>query len=503
MASLKDSRVIAPVLFVLACGCKGPNPWLDDSADETADTVSETGDGDGDGDGDGNEEIGDGDGEPGSCTDTMQNGDETDLDCGGSCGPCADGLACGEQSDCVSQVCTDAICQAPSCEDDVQNGEELGIDCGGPACSFCQHSAFLAELDDFEGSAATIPQVAMFADGRFAVTYNGPMQARARWFDALGAALGASVELSASVQFLGNHRIPVFAGIDQEIHALEAGTDAMSMSTDLFLIHRTPANEDDTIRVNLLEQLVSEGDLTASGSKVAIAWTVNAQVIMRRLDYDIADGAWTDVEPFEAEPMPESFQGSQPAMARNAAGVIVVAWVRCANGGSPCDIAVRRFETSDWIDPAPVLASELPQGYGLGELQVAIADDGRVAVIWTLIDIDQTSVAAWMLDADFVSAGPSWMLQTDIPGSTSGDVAALSDGSFAFVWPDLGQDRVHLRRYVGPDMPKLPELGDESPWPSVDTPRVASIASIDGRAVVVWSAVVDGVPQIQGQVLSY
>jgi hypothetical protein len=289
---------------------------------------------------------------------------------------------------------------------------------------------------------------------------------------------------------------------ERSIHALETGTDAMSMSTDLFLIHRTDASEDATIRINLLDQLVSEGDLTIDGSRVAISWVLDNQVLTRRLDYSIQNGAWIDISPFEAEPMPTEFEGSLPAMARNAEGVSVVAWVRCESGGFPCTIAVRRFDAG-WIDAAPVLAPDVPEGFGLGELQVAIADDGRVGVIWTLIDIDQTSVAAWMLDADFVSEGPIWMLQENIQDATSGDVAALSDGSFAFAWPDADQGRVHLRRYVGADLPKLPELGDESPWPNVDTPRYASIASIEGRAVVVWSAIVDGVPQIQGQVLSY
>ncbi|HLT36875.1 MAG TPA: hypothetical protein VK034_11340, partial [Enhygromyxa sp.] len=489
MASLAlDTRLVAPLVFAVACACLGPNPFLDD--DETT-TVDQTGDGDGDG-------------EPGSCTDNVKNGDETAIDCGGSCPPCDDGLACVEPSDCSSGVCVGEICQAPSCDDEVQNGDELGVDCGGPDCGFCQHGNFSTELDDFEGSAATIPQVAMFADRSFALTYNGPMQARARWFDELGAPQGPGVELSATVQFVGNRRIPLFAGAGDQhpIHTLEAGTDAMSMSTDLFLIHRTPASEDNTIRINALNQAVSEGDLTVDGSQVAISWTLNKQILTRRLDYDVADGAWIDISAFEAEPLPTDFEGGQPAMARNAAGVSVVAWVRCASGGFPCDIAVRRFDAG-WIDPAPVLAPDLPPGYGLGELQVAIADDGRVGVIWTLIDIDQTSVAAWLLDAELMSEGPIWILQADIPSSTAGDVAALSDGSFAFVWPDTGQDRVHLRRFVGPDMPKLPDVGDESPWPVVDTPRFASIAGVDGRLVVVWSAIVDGVSQIQGQVLSY
>ena len=48
-----------------------------------------------------------------SCTDGIQNGDETGIDCGGSCNPC------------------------PTCNDGVQNQGETGIDCGGP-CAPCQ-----------------------------------------------------------------------------------------------------------------------------------------------------------------------------------------------------------------------------------------------------------------------------------------------------------------------------------------------------------------------------
>ncbi|PIW00651.1 MAG: hypothetical protein COW42_07170, partial [Deltaproteobacteria bacterium CG17_big_fil_post_rev_8_21_14_2_50_63_7] len=33
------------------------------------------------------------------CTDGVQNGDETDIDCGGSCLPCGDGGTCGQGSD--------------------------------------------------------------------------------------------------------------------------------------------------------------------------------------------------------------------------------------------------------------------------------------------------------------------------------------------------------------------------------------------------------------------
>lgn len=50
-----------------------------------------------------------------TCNDGIQNGDETDVDCGGS--SC---IAC------------------PTCDDGIQNGEETGVDCGGPECQSCE-----------------------------------------------------------------------------------------------------------------------------------------------------------------------------------------------------------------------------------------------------------------------------------------------------------------------------------------------------------------------------
>lgn len=71
------------------------------------------------------------------CGDGVKNGDETDLDCGGSCGPCADGLACLASGDCTSKVCTNGVCAAASCSDNVQNQGESDVDCGGATCPKC------------------------------------------------------------------------------------------------------------------------------------------------------------------------------------------------------------------------------------------------------------------------------------------------------------------------------------------------------------------------------
>jgi hypothetical protein len=75
---------------------------------------------------------------PASCDNGIQDGDETDIDCGGSCeDTCGDGQGCGTGADCMSGVCEDGVCLPPACQDGVLNGEETDIDCGGPVCMPC------------------------------------------------------------------------------------------------------------------------------------------------------------------------------------------------------------------------------------------------------------------------------------------------------------------------------------------------------------------------------
>jgi len=65
-----------------------------------------------------------------TCVDRILDGDETGVDCGGSCLACAGGLACKVGGDCQSGQCTAGVCAAPSCSDGVQNGFEVDVDCG-------------------------------------------------------------------------------------------------------------------------------------------------------------------------------------------------------------------------------------------------------------------------------------------------------------------------------------------------------------------------------------
>ncbi len=71
-----------------------------------------------------------------SCNDGIQNGDETGVDCGGSCSPCPscnDGIQNGSET---GVDCGGSCSACPTCFDGIQNGDETGVDCGG-SCSPC------------------------------------------------------------------------------------------------------------------------------------------------------------------------------------------------------------------------------------------------------------------------------------------------------------------------------------------------------------------------------
>ncbi len=73
-----------------------------------------------------------------TCSNTIKDGDETDIDCGASCGSsCQDGKICKANNDCFNLFCKSGKCTAPTCTDIVQNNKESDVDCGGPNCNVC------------------------------------------------------------------------------------------------------------------------------------------------------------------------------------------------------------------------------------------------------------------------------------------------------------------------------------------------------------------------------
>ncbi len=89
------------------------------------------------------------------CQNGMPDPDESDLDCGGSCGlvgiVCADGQLCGSAADCVSLT---SECGATTCSDKctngTQNSPESDVDCGGGRCPKCGFNDKCDSGDDCE-----------------------------------------------------------------------------------------------------------------------------------------------------------------------------------------------------------------------------------------------------------------------------------------------------------------------------------------------------------------
>jgi hypothetical protein len=72
-----------------------------------------------------------------TCFDRVLDGDETDLDCGGSCQPCPGAARCAVAGDCQTATCEPAgTCAEATCSDGIRDGFELGVDCGG-VCALC------------------------------------------------------------------------------------------------------------------------------------------------------------------------------------------------------------------------------------------------------------------------------------------------------------------------------------------------------------------------------
>jgi hypothetical protein len=77
----------------------------------------------------------------GTCSDGVANGDEADVDCGGSCAArCGVGRRCRSAGDCGAGVACPASvarCTPEACDNGVLDGAEMLIDCGGGECSGC------------------------------------------------------------------------------------------------------------------------------------------------------------------------------------------------------------------------------------------------------------------------------------------------------------------------------------------------------------------------------
>ena len=111
-------------------------------------------------------------------TDEAKNGDESDIDCGGTttgAPRCETDRTCNGAPDCVSLVCAEAgVCNVATGTDEVKNGDESDVDCGGtttgaPRCAvdkLCLSGAdCLSRGCGYEGTCVSAPSCAVHFGG--------------------------------------------------------------------------------------------------------------------------------------------------------------------------------------------------------------------------------------------------------------------------------------------------------------------------------------------------
>lgn len=83
------------------------------------------------------------------CDDGAQSGDESDVDCGGSCSPCPDGQACLAPGDCAGGLCEAGECASPDCLVDA-DCEGRGPPCTRALCDPQRRACTAAPSDEDE-----------------------------------------------------------------------------------------------------------------------------------------------------------------------------------------------------------------------------------------------------------------------------------------------------------------------------------------------------------------
>lgn len=91
------------------------------------------------------------------CGDRVKDGDESDIDCGGTdaaCPRCPGGATCTVPEDCQTEGCTGGRCDVATCTDGVRDGFEGDVDCGA-ACPRCTNGQRCAANPDCTSNSCT------------------------------------------------------------------------------------------------------------------------------------------------------------------------------------------------------------------------------------------------------------------------------------------------------------------------------------------------------------
>ena len=186
-------------------------------------------------------------------------------------------------------------------------------------------------------------------------------------------------------------------------------------------------------------------------------------------------------------------QQTRPAVAMDAAGNFVVAWMSGGQDGSGYGIVAQRYDTSGAAQGGELVVNSYTTGSQVNP-GVALDGSGNFVVVWSSFEQDgsSTSIRARRFDAQGAPLTPDFQVNTYTTGyQIQSAVASAPSGSFVVVWSSNGQDGdnygVFGQRYDASGTPLGSEFRVNGYTPGRQwLPDVASDAS--GGFVVVWQS---------------
>jgi DUF971 family protein len=386
-----------------------------------------------------------------ACNDTVQNQDETDVDCGGAvCGAtCDTDEVCFGDDDCISGVCTLALCQDPTCDDEVMNGLEDGVDCG-VACPFPCPIGGEETVNTTTTDFQTQPAIATAPDASFSVVVwsSFPVAALAQdgsgsgvfaqMYDNTGAPMGGEFQVNGTgADAVGNQEKPsvdAYNGgfvVTWESESGDGDGEGVRFrrfdSTGSALGSEATANE-----TTGLNQQNPDIGLDASGNFV-ICWEAQVSTfeIFCRL---FGAGGVAATGEFQVNTTTANSQ-QLPVVDRSAGGDFVVAWQSAGDqDGDQIGVFARAYGAAGAAATPEFQVNTTTTG-NQQEPYVGVAPAGNYTIIWTSDDADSTGIFAQRYLSNNTASGSEFLVNTTTAGAQNGPAVAYnSAGDSIAVW---------------------------------------------------------------------
>ena len=212
-----------------------------------------------------------------TCTDGVQNGNETGVDCGGP--------------DCPA---------CPTCTDGIQNGNETGVDCGGPDCPACPPSACDTPTNEQMHYSSRKKAIISWNASSGATSYQAQYRAQgsSNWttkstsntsVNATGLNLGTTYEYRVRAICSGSNSNYTAAGT--YVHA--SGNLILGGTDDYVSIYPNPAN--DFVRVELLTELSNNASVSiidATGREVTVVTNLTDRNLIEIATMNLSSGIY-------------------------------------------------------------------------------------------------------------------------------------------------------------------------------------------------------------------